>query len=67
MNYWDDKAVTPPATVQIKQQLWHIDLAMDSLSWLITHPSSNSAYYFTQLIAMVDVLKKIKDNCEADI
>jgi len=67
MNYWDDKAVNPPATVQIKQHIWQIDLAIDALSWLIAHPSSHNASYFTNLISTIDVLKKIKDNCEADI
>ena len=67
MNYWDDKAVNPPAIVQIKQHIWQIDLAIDALSWLIAHPSSQNANYFTNLISTVGVLKKIKANCEADI
>ena len=67
MNYWDDKAVNPPAAVQIKQHIWQIDLAIDALSWLIAHPSSHNASYFTNLISTIDVLKKIKDNYEADI
>jgi len=67
MNYWDDKAVNPPAAVQIKQHIWHIDLAVDALSWLIAHPSSHNSSYFTNLISTIDVLKKIKVNCEVDI